>query len=424
MTLSSSPTSSTSSSQSTTSFLRISPQNFQFTASKVSSGLVSKLKIKNLLSAPVGYKFKTNAPLRYSVKPVLGVLTPGQSIEVFVRCENWVNPQDRFLLQSVALTKEESDYIDATSWKELDRRRIIETFIQCASSSTLALRDPQDDGGSISSSSSSNSSSVTSSVHSSTRSDRSDRSRPQPHTQRSYHHQQSDHLQAPGGGRKMSTSSATSSAASASPPGSYPTLFRSSSKGAATNASLASSNSTSTKVSRGSTVSAKGESVDSPTPSSALGLLAVPVGYLTSKLSNSKQTVRMVSRFLAVRHYTKMQVFTVSVICLLLGLLLPLEKLLVLVGGGTALPAVMNHQHSHDPFQNGGILTTRTAIRASPLSSSLDLAYSTLSVVAPSSEPAAFQNVPEAEHIEVDPIESSLTGNDAPPMTVEVEGSV
>ena len=52
-------------------------------ASKVSSGLVSKLKIKNLLSAPVGYKFKTNAPLRYSVKPVLGVLAPGQSIEVF-----------------------------------------------------------------------------------------------------------------------------------------------------------------------------------------------------------------------------------------------------------------------------------------------------------------------------------------------------
>ncbi|KAG0091908.1 Motile sperm domain-containing protein 2, partial [Podila epicladia] len=162
-----SPKSSTSSNSSTNTntniqpttppILRISPQTFQFTASKVSSGLVSKLKIKNLLSTPVGYKFKTNAPLRYSVKPVLGVLVPGQSIEVFVRCESWVNPQDRFLLQSVSLTEEESQDIDATTWKELDRRRIIENFIQCSSSSALTMREPQDDGGSISSTSSNSS---------------------------------------------------------------------------------------------------------------------------------------------------------------------------------------------------------------------------------------------------------------------------
>ncbi|KAF9122682.1 hypothetical protein BGW39_009572 [Mortierella sp. 14UC] len=102
---------------STSAILRISPQTFQFTASKVSSGLVSKLKIKNLHATHVGYKFKTNAPLRYSVKPVLGVLAPGQSIEVFVRCESWVNPQDRFLLQSVSLTEQESQHVDAVTRK-------------------------------------------------------------------------------------------------------------------------------------------------------------------------------------------------------------------------------------------------------------------------------------------------------------------
>ncbi|KAG0379456.1 hypothetical protein BGX24_000342 [Mortierella sp. AD032] len=52
--------------------LRISPQQFYFTASRVSPGQVSKVKLKNLSSSPVGYKFKTNAPMKYSVKPVLG----------------------------------------------------------------------------------------------------------------------------------------------------------------------------------------------------------------------------------------------------------------------------------------------------------------------------------------------------------------
>ncbi|GJJ68312.1 hypothetical protein EMPS_00658 [Entomortierella parvispora] len=423
MSLSSNSSPTSNNAQSPTSFLRISPQNFQFTASKVSSGLVSKLKIKNLLSAPVGYKFKTNAPLRYSVKPVLGVLVPGQSIEVFVRCESWVNPQDRFLLQSIALTEDESAQIDAASWKELDRRRIIETFIQCASSSTLTMRDPQDDGGSISSSSS-NSSSMASSMHSSARSAHSDKSRPQPQVQRSYHHSpgsgglRSGSTKLSAGGRKMSTSSSTSSNTS-SPPGSYPTLFTSSSKGAAQNSSMGSSHSASTKVSRGSAGSSKGEGVDVPsTPGSSLGLLATPVNYLTTKLSNSRQTVRMVSRLLAVRQYTKMQVFTVSVICLLLGLLLPLEKILVLVGGGPALPtSPLNHrnqQHHHDPFRNGVLTTRATAIRASPLSSS---SFTRASFA--SSEPEAFKAVPEMNHVEVEPPSS------APPTAAdEVEGAV
>jgi len=217
----------------------------------------------------------------------------------------------------------------------------------------------------------------------------------------------------------MSTSSSASSSTS-SPPGSYPTLFTSSSKGVAQAPSQGSFRSASTKVSRGSASSSKGESVDvPPTSASSLGLLAVPVGYLTSKFSNSKQTVRMVSRLLAVRQYTKMQVFTVSVICLLLGLLLPLEKLLVLVGGGPALPtSPLNHrQHQHDPFRNGFLTTKATAIRASPLSS-LSTA-SSFTKVAVSSAPEVFKAMPEVNQVDN---ESSLS---APPTTAEeVEGAV
>ncbi|KAG0034317.1 Motile sperm domain-containing protein 2 [Podila clonocystis] len=286
--------------------------------SKVSAGLVSKLKIKNLLPAPVGYKFKTNAPLRYSVKPVLGVLVPGQSIEVFVRCESWVNPQDRFLLQSVSLTEEES-HIDATTWKELDRRRIIETFIQCSSSSTLAMREPQDDGGSISSTSSN--SSTHSSVVSSTRSSSglSDKSRQARSLQQQAVRSTDRKPVLTNMGRKMSSSSATSS--NSSSPGSYPTLFQAK--------QLA--NTTKTE--------AKSRDLKEKEPGSThapLALFAAPVHYLHTRVSDSRQTLRTLTRFLAVRQYTKMQVFTVSMVCLVLGLLLPMEKLVMLGGNQTS----------------------------------------------------------------------------------------
>ncbi|KAI8600343.1 hypothetical protein EDD21DRAFT_354635 [Dissophora ornata] len=308
-------------------------------ASKVSSGLVSKLKIKNLLQTPVGYKFKTNAPLRYSVKPVLGVLAPGQSVEVFVRCESWVNPQDRFLLQSVALGEDESQQIDAVTWKSLDRRRIIENFIQCSSSSTLSLKEPQDDGGSLSSSS--NTSSTRSSVVSS--STLSDKARQQQQQQRAQlnnsQRQTVAHVHA--AGRKMSTSSTTSSTTSS--PGSYPTLF--SSKGGAP-----------------SRLPSLKESGQGGNP---VALLVVPFGYLTSKLSNSKQTIRTVSQFLAIRQYTKMQVFTVSVVCLMFGLLLPLEKIFMFGSAGA-------YDTSSTQFRSGiiGHKAAVFAVSSEPLASS------------------------------------------------------
>ncbi|KAG0335890.1 hypothetical protein BG000_007144 [Podila horticola] len=95
--------------------VHITPHIFQFSASKVSTGQVAKVKLKNTSSTPVGYKFKTNAPQKYSVRPVFGVMMPGDSVKVFVRSEGWINPQDRFLLQSIALGDEEGQTFQAAT---------------------------------------------------------------------------------------------------------------------------------------------------------------------------------------------------------------------------------------------------------------------------------------------------------------------
>ncbi|KAF9941361.1 Motile sperm domain-containing protein 2 [Mortierella alpina] len=376
--------------------LRISPQTFQFTASKVSSGLVSKLKIKNLLTSHVGYKFKTNAPLRYSVKPVLGVLAPGQSIEVFVRCESWVNPQDRFLLQSVALDEKESQGIDAVTWKEIDRRRIIENFIQCSSSSTLVMREPQDDGGSLSSSSS-NSSRTTASVVSSTQSSGlSEKTRPQrPHPSNHQGQQKRPtvaHVHA--AGRKMSTSSSVSS--NTSSPGSYPTLFTSSKGGAPSRSS------------------------NSSAPGLEHGLLSKPVGYLTTTLSNSKHFLRTMSQFLAARKYTKIQMFTVSVICLLLGLLLPLEKIFMWSSGASS----SNTTSSSSTQFRSGVIHRKPIFSSSTASSGIlpvmvTTAQAGPAVVAKEADPADLPPLEEIVPEEVPRPEVWMQDESMPAATVE-----
>ncbi|KAF9914259.1 hypothetical protein BX616_008627, partial [Lobosporangium transversale] len=91
---------------------------------------------------------------------------------------------------------------------------------------------------------------------------------------------------------------------------------------------------------------------------SATVLISGSATYMTAKLSNAKQTIKTLTRFLAVRQYTKMQVFTVSVICLLLGLLLPLEKIVFFASG-----------NSGSLFgSSGGSITTTTTITATSTS--------------------------------------------------------
>ncbi|KAG2182891.1 hypothetical protein INT44_005872 [Umbelopsis vinacea] len=112
--------------------IRISPPEFQFYPLRQGPGFTARLHVKNLIEHSVAFKFKTNAPTRYSVKPVLAVLHPGDAIETYVRSETPISDQDKFLIQSVPLTEEESDLeMTSAEWKALDKRRITDNFINC-----------------------------------------------------------------------------------------------------------------------------------------------------------------------------------------------------------------------------------------------------------------------------------------------------
>ncbi|RKP15398.1 hypothetical protein BJ684DRAFT_18277 [Piptocephalis cylindrospora] len=122
------------------SSLRISPPDLTFSPSKTRSYTkVGRLTLSYPADAagsnPVqhlGFKFKTNAPDRYSVKPVLGVLAPGAQVDVYVRCEGFgVHMGDRFLVQIATLTEEEAGSLNARTWRELGEDRLGSTFIPC-----------------------------------------------------------------------------------------------------------------------------------------------------------------------------------------------------------------------------------------------------------------------------------------------------
>ncbi|TPX63125.1 hypothetical protein SpCBS45565_g06858 [Spizellomyces sp. 'palustris'] len=113
--------------------LSLSPNDLYFTPTRSHVGVIARISLQNNHPSkrPVGYKLKTNAPARYSVKPVLGVLLAGATVDVLVRSESAIHPDDRFLLQTIFLTDEESTGLNAAKWRTLDRRRMADIFIDC-----------------------------------------------------------------------------------------------------------------------------------------------------------------------------------------------------------------------------------------------------------------------------------------------------
>ncbi|KAG0257758.1 hypothetical protein DFQ27_004940 [Actinomortierella ambigua] len=189
---------------------------------------------------------------------------------------------------------------EIAQWRALDARRIVETYIQCSSASPLSLKDQHDDNSSVSSRSS----------MSSTRSSGSSRSSPSP-----------SRTQSRTTSRTQPVPLRKSSAASGgpTPPGSYPTLFGADKKGSGRVSSSAQTIKSGTSIARGGSSS----TLTSPASSSS---------SLWSSLSDLRQSLKTLRTFLAVRQYTKLQVVMVSIVCLLVGLLLPFERLFVMVG--------------------------------------------------------------------------------------------
>ncbi|KFH71319.1 hypothetical protein MVEG_01619 [Podila verticillata NRRL 6337] len=338
-------------------------------SSKVSTGQVAKVKLKNTTSTPVGYKLKTNAPQKYSVRPVFGVLMPGDSVKVFVRSEGWINPQDRFLLQSIALGDEEGRSFDAATWKVVDPKRIVPSFVQCSSSSTLVLHDPEDDPDSLSSSSATSSTASTSAYSPSfppimtsacasmpTASILSERRSSQPAHRTSTHYQypaQQYHrwsfshqrpaisIGAPIPVRRVSNATNPSTCSSAaSSPGAYQTSSTNNSMSAISTApssamsATSSSNPQALSIAKESYLRDQGNSRRSDAermeravddyPGSVSGF-AVVVETGLEGLGFSRDHVHaMAKRWSDTRHYVSLaQLLVVSLICLLLGVVLP-----------------------------------------------------------------------------------------------------
>ncbi|KAG0353609.1 hypothetical protein BGZ54_002176, partial [Gamsiella multidivaricata] len=288
--------------------------------SRASPGQVSKLKLKNMTSAPVGYKFKTNAPMKYSVKPVLG-------------------------------------------WKTLDAKRFLESYIPCSSTSTLSSGDLEDDAGSISSSSATSSAASSPSFHAYDLS-RASQQQQRPRQSQVFERWQYFEATRPtisigGLGRRLSTSSSTCSSATSSP-STYPTLFTkplesSSSSSPSTPPSPASTTPTTAYSSKRSSVSSnyhrqvitstiKEEPANMGAGSgSGSGPSSEPTQHFLSELGFSKkQVLGTVSRLRIFQHYSMKQALLWSLVCLLLGMLMPFDRMTDIMGSGRSRESWMS----------------------------------------------------------------------------------
>ncbi|KAJ2384306.1 hypothetical protein GGI23_006956, partial [Coemansia sp. RSA 2559] len=123
--------------------IRISPSEFQFSESR--TGYISRLRLTNLQGQAVGFKFKTNAPHKFLVRPVVCSLTAkGMAVDVVVKSTSPITDVDRFLIQTVALAAEEAEGLDSTKWRTLDPSRIMEDLIHCTAGRRRSSISSQD----------------------------------------------------------------------------------------------------------------------------------------------------------------------------------------------------------------------------------------------------------------------------------------
>ncbi|KAI9011097.1 PapD-like protein [Gaertneriomyces semiglobifer] len=125
-------------------YLSLTPSRLLFSPTKSNTSLIARITLTNICPsrAAVAYKFKTNSPARYSVKPVLGWIKYGDSVDVLVRANPLgvagdiagVEKGDRFLVQSLPLDSGEMPVdggLSSDGWKRLDKRNLVETFVDC-----------------------------------------------------------------------------------------------------------------------------------------------------------------------------------------------------------------------------------------------------------------------------------------------------
>eukprot|EP01104_Vermistella_antarctica_P019490 TRINITY_DN765_c0_g1_i2.p1 TRINITY_DN765_c0_g1~~TRINITY_DN765_c0_g1_i2.p1 ORF type:complete len:286 (-),score=44.22 TRINITY_DN765_c0_g1_i2:718-1542(-) len=97
------------------------------------------LKIRNTREEFVAFKVKTTSPKRYCVRPNLGIIPPGDSVDVQVLLNSIKDPptdtqcQDRFQVQSFVLEKNaKAQSLDLKElWKSVSERDITKQRLKC-----------------------------------------------------------------------------------------------------------------------------------------------------------------------------------------------------------------------------------------------------------------------------------------------------
>ncbi|KAF9347666.1 hypothetical protein BGX26_000861, partial [Mortierella sp. AD094] len=241
-------------------------------------------------------------------------------------------------------------------WKALDSKRFIESYIPCSCTSTLAIRDPEEDSGAISSSSAT--SSTASNAANSPPFRAHDPNRSSGNPQRSPARQQQvferwqysestrPTVSIGGLGRRRSSASSTCSSVNSSP-GTYPTLFTPTTKTFDQLPSpMTTAPTTPTTPTAFSSYSSKRNSLTSNFQGSIITstIKEEPSGtgdsspsesaqYLLSALGfTEKQVLNATSKFKIFRHYNNKQLLLLSLLCLIFGMLMPYDRVLEFLG--------------------------------------------------------------------------------------------
>jgi len=91
------------------------------------------IRMTNTRDTPIAYKVKTTAPEHYRVKPTVGVIEPGKSVEVSVQLTPGsavTASRDRFLVQSTAIPASWNGDI-SEFWRGIEPSKVTEHRLRC-----------------------------------------------------------------------------------------------------------------------------------------------------------------------------------------------------------------------------------------------------------------------------------------------------
>eukprot|EP00793_Prasinoderma_coloniale_P005581 PRCOL_00004054-RA len=118
--------------------LEIKPETLKFPF-ELRKQIRCDLFLRNAGSTAVAFKVKTTAPKKYCVRPNIGIVAPGATVEVQVIMQSQKEQpadlaacRDKFLVQSVETTAAEASQLDASTFQKAEGKTIGESKLRVA----------------------------------------------------------------------------------------------------------------------------------------------------------------------------------------------------------------------------------------------------------------------------------------------------